>query len=73
MDGAFNEFQVILCRNVLIYFKPSLQRRVHDLLYESLAVRGVLGLGSKESLRFTSHETAFELLDGDVRLYQRMR
>ncbi|HEV2471269.1 MAG TPA: protein-glutamate O-methyltransferase CheR, partial [Chthonomonadales bacterium] len=49
-DSSFNEFQVILCRNVMIYFRKKLQHRVHHLIYESLALYGVLGLGSKENL-----------------------
>lgn len=49
-DGSFNEFHVIICRNVLIYFDPVLQSQVHDLLYESLTPGGFLGLGSKESI-----------------------
>src|SRR5207249_3764390 len=56
VDRAFNEFDVILCRNVMIYFNPSLQQRVHHLLYKSLALHGILGLGSRESLSFTPHE-----------------
>src|SRR5947208_4524815 len=42
-DGSFNEFHVIMCRNVMIYFKKLLQNRVHNLLYESLNLRGILG------------------------------
>ena len=50
-DGAFNEFNVILCRNVMIYFNRDLQQRTHALIYGSLSNFGILGLGSKESLR----------------------
>jgi chemotaxis protein methyltransferase CheR len=71
-DGSFNEFHVILCRNVLIYFQESLQQRVHHLLYESLAPLGVLGLGAKESLHFTPHEDQYEPLDGPQKLYRRL-
>jgi chemotaxis protein methyltransferase CheR len=46
-DRSFNEFHVIMCRNVMIYFDRELQVHVHDLLYESLAPFGVLGLGSR--------------------------
>ncbi|MBI5518399.1 MAG: protein-glutamate O-methyltransferase CheR [Deltaproteobacteria bacterium] len=70
-DGSFNEFNVILCRNVMIYFNKSLQDRVHGLLYRSLSRLGVLGLGRKESLRFTPHETFYEALDEPERLYRR--
>ncbi|MBI5494782.1 MAG: protein-glutamate O-methyltransferase CheR [Deltaproteobacteria bacterium] len=71
-DSSFNEFNVILCRNVLIYFNKTLQKRVHGLLYTSLARFGVLALGRKESLRFTSHENRYEVLDGAERLYRRV-
>ena len=53
-DRSFNEFNVIVCRNVMIYFDRSLQDRVHELFYESLAPFGVLALGHKESIRFTA-------------------
>ena len=52
-DGSFNEFHLIVCRNVLIYFNRALQERVHRLLYQSLIRFGFLGLGSKETVRFT--------------------
>ncbi|NEU08667.1 protein-glutamate O-methyltransferase CheR [Flavihumibacter sp. R14] len=53
-DGSFNEFQLILCRNVLIYFDKDLQNRVFNLFNESLQALGFLALGSKETLRFSS-------------------
>jgi chemotaxis protein methyltransferase CheR len=71
-DGAFNEFNVVLCRNVLIYFNKSLQDRVHKLLYDSLAMFGVLGLGKKETIKFTSHQGCYEELDGLSRLYRKV-
>jgi chemotaxis protein methyltransferase CheR len=71
-DGVFNEFNVILCRNVMIYFNKPLQQRVHGLLHQSLSRFGVLGLGRKESLRFTPHETSYETLDDPERLYRRV-
>jgi chemotaxis protein methyltransferase CheR len=66
-DRAFNEFNVILCRNVLIYFGRALQDQVHALLYESLGRFGVLGLGLRESLR----SSRYEELDSAYRLYRR--
>lgn len=72
-DGSFNEFHVIMCRNVMIYFNKSLQNRVHSLLYESLNMRGILGIGSKESLQFTPHEKDFEVLAPGLKLYRRIR
>lgn len=49
-DSSFNEFHVILCRNVMIYFDNALQQQVHRLFYDSLADGGFIGLGSKESI-----------------------
>lgn len=72
-DGSFNEFNVILCRNVLIYFNQLLQERVHKLLYESLCMFGVLGLGHQESLKFTPHEKHYEELESREKLYRRIR
>ena len=71
-DGSFNEFNVILCRNVLIYFNQLLQERVHKLLYESMGMFGVLGLGHQESLKFTPHEKHYEELEGHEKLYRRI-
>lgn len=72
-DGSFNEFNVILCRNVMIYFNASLQGRVHTLLYNSLGRYGVLCLGRKESIKFSPHEAAFELVDDSEKIYRRVR
>jgi chemotaxis protein methyltransferase CheR len=71
-DGSFNEFQVILCRNVLIYFNDLLTRQVHELLYQSLALSGFLGLGNKESIKFTPREDCYEEYDGHEKLYRRI-
>jgi chemotaxis protein methyltransferase CheR len=71
-DRSFNEFNVVLCRNVLIYFGRDLQRRVHKLFYDSLARFGVLGLGQKETLRFTDLEDRYEELDQAEKLYRRI-
>jgi chemotaxis protein methyltransferase CheR len=71
-DSSFNEFNVILCRNVMIYFKKDLQNRVHQLLHESLAISGILGLGNKESLQFTSHERDYAQLECGTKLYRRI-
>ena len=72
-DGPFNEFNVIVCRNVMIYFGKGLQDRVHELFYDSLETFGVLALGHKESIRFTPNEGCFEELDGQERLYRKIR
>jgi chemotaxis protein methyltransferase CheR len=71
-DGSFNEFQVILCRNVMIYFNKDLQARVHNLLYDSLSTFGVFGLGNKESLKFTPRETFYEQLTESDKLYRKV-
>jgi len=71
-DGPFNQFDLILCRNVMIYFNRRLQDRVHRLLYGSLASFGVLGLGAKETLSLTPLESRYAELDAPNRLYRRM-
>jgi chemotaxis protein methyltransferase CheR len=72
-DRSFNEFHVIVCRNVMIYFDRALQGRVHDLFYESLARFGILALGHKESINFTPHASHYEELDAAERLYKKVR
>jgi len=71
-DGSFNEFQVILCRNVMIYFNRDLQARVHNLLYDSLSMFGVFGLGNKESLKFTPREALYQHLNESDKLYRKV-
>ena len=71
-DAAFNDFQLIVCRNVMIYFARPLQERVHDLFLSSLVRFGVLALGHKESVVAT-HEDRYEVLDADEKLYRRKR
>jgi chemotaxis protein methyltransferase CheR len=72
-DRSFNTFNVILCRNVMIYFDRTLQNRVHELFHQSLERLGILALGHKESIRFTGLEESYEELDGQERLYRRIR
>ena len=62
-DRAFNEFNVIVCRNVMIYFDKTLQDRVHRLFYESLSTFGTLALGRKESVAFTPYADSYEVVD----------
>jgi chemotaxis protein methyltransferase CheR len=57
----------------MIYFQRSLKEQVHNLLYESLAMFGILGLGDRESLQFTPHEKDYETLDCGTKLYRRIR
>jgi len=71
-DRSFNEFNVILCRNVMLAFGAELRRRVHGLLDESLCRLGVLGLGARESLRGVAHADRYEVLDDETRLYRRL-
>src|SRR5688572_463438 len=72
-DRSFAEFNIILCRNVLIYFDRELQTRVHGLFYESLVHLGLLCLGSKESLRLSDYESRYEELAGSERIYRKVR
>ncbi len=72
-DRSFNEFHAIICRNVMIYFDPMLQDRVHDLFYDSLVRFGVLCLGQKESITFTSHADDYKVLDPVDRIFRKVR
>jgi chemotaxis protein methyltransferase CheR len=71
-DSSFNEFHVILCRNVLIYFNEALTARVHRLLYESLAASGFLALGNRESVKLTPYGACYEEFDGREKIYRRV-
>ena len=71
-DRSFSEFNVILCRNVLIYFDRKLQATVHQLFYDSLVNFGILGLGGKESLKFSKYEDCYEQLASE-KIYRKVR
>ena len=71
-DRSFSEFNVILCRNVMIYFDRSLQNRVHELFYDSLPTYGILALGSKESLKFSKYEECYEAIDQREKIYRKV-
>lgn len=71
-DRSFNEFNLILCRNVMIHFAAPLRCRVHALLDDSLVRLGVLGLGAHETLRGSGFEERYEVLDDDARLFRRL-
>jgi chemotaxis protein methyltransferase CheR len=73
-DAVFSEMHLVSCRNVLIYFNDALQARAVGLFREALVRRGYLGLGSRESLRFSPHAEAFEACSAppDVHLYRRL-
>src|SRR5438876_5875373 len=62
-DASFNHFNVILCRNVLIYFNAALQDRVQRLFLDSLEMFGILGLGNKETIKFSSVTDNYEIID----------
>jgi chemotaxis protein methyltransferase CheR len=70
-DSVFAEVQMVLCRNVLIYFNRELQDRALGLFREALCRRGFLGIGAKESVRFSGHADGFETLDADNRIYRK--
>jgi chemotaxis protein methyltransferase CheR len=71
-DASFNEFNLIICRNVLIYFNNDLQQRVQRLFHQSLEMFGILGLGRKESLRYNEIEESFEPIDETEKIYRRV-
>lgn len=71
-DGVFNEFQLISCRNVMIYFDLELQNKVLELFYESLCPLGFLCLGAKESLRNTELSKKFRVIDRGENIYQKI-
>ena len=70
-DGVFCECHLILCRNVLIYFRKPLQDRVIGLFGDALRAGGYLGLGGKESLKFLPSEARFQSVDANARLYRK--
>ncbi|MGH6978123.1 MAG: CheR family methyltransferase, partial [Brevundimonas sp.] len=70
-DAVFGEMQLISCRNVMIYFDRPLQDRAVGLFKDSLARNGFLGIGSKESLRFSRHAGAFADFVPEEKIYRR--
>lgn len=71
-DRSFAEFNVIVCRNVMIYFDRPLQNRVHELFYGSLPVYGVLVLGAKESIRLSPYEGHYDAIDPHEKIYRKV-
>ena len=69
-DSVFAEVQLVSCRNVLIYFDRALQERAIGLFREALCPHGFLGIGAKESLRFSRHADAFATISPDDRIFQ---
>lgn len=72
-DTSFNEFNLVVCRNVLIYFKKELQDRVIGLFLESLPIFGYLALGNKESLVLSKYKDHFEVIDRTEKIYRRIK
>jgi chemotaxis protein methyltransferase CheR len=71
-DASFNEFHVVWCRNVLVYFDKPLQNRVYELLDASLGRFGYLGLGERETLSFTPIAERYETLAPQEKLYRKV-
>ena len=71
-DSVFSEMQLVSCRNVLIYFDRDLQNRALGLFADSLNRRGFLGLGSKETLRFSKYDDAFESFSNENKIYRKL-
>lgn len=70
-DASFNEFQLIICKNVLFYFSKEVQRSVHKLLFESLADNGILALGSNDTISSTPFEINYNVLDSDNNFFKK--
>lgn len=70
-DGIFGEMQLIICRNVLIYFNRDLQSQVLEMFYQSLSHRGFLCLGPKESLMFHSIKDRMESMPGNFNIFRK--
>jgi len=71
-DNSFIEANLILCRNVMIYFNVSLQTKVLDLFFDSLKPGGILGIGSKESLKLYENSKRFENIEFEEKIFRKM-
>ncbi|HEY9196547.1 MAG TPA: protein-glutamate O-methyltransferase CheR [Mucilaginibacter sp.] len=71
-DGGFNEFQLISCRNVFIYFETELQEKILELFYKSLCPLGYLCLGSKETIRSDTFKRKFKAINQKENIYQKI-
>lgn len=71
-DDVFNEFQLISCRNVFIYFETELQERILELFYKSLCPLGYLCLGSKETIRSDAFKRKFKVINHKENIYQKI-
>ena len=71
-DSVFAEVQLVSCRNVLIYFNRELQDRALGLFHDALCRKGFLGIGAKESLRFSAHADRLRrCCEREDRIYQK--
>jgi chemotaxis protein methyltransferase CheR len=71
-DEVFSEVQLISCRNVLIYFNRTLQDRALGLFRQALVPLGFLGLGTRETVQFSAHAGAFEMVDREARFFRKL-
>lgn len=71
-DGSFNEFHVIICRNVMIYFTGELQNSVNQLFYDSLCHDGIIGIGSKETLRSSVFSEKYKEIASQENIYRKI-
>lgn len=72
-DHSFNEFHMILCRNVLIYFNQKLQNRVQKLFYDSLSSDGYLALGNKEVITYTNLWDKYAEVNSTEKIYRKIK
>jgi chemotaxis protein methyltransferase CheR len=70
-DQSLNEFHLIICRNVLIYFNTTLQHKVINLFNDSLPKSGFLALGSKETITCSENEAKFDKINEKEKIWQK--
>jgi len=71
--GVFEKFDLILCRNVMIYFNQMLQNSVLKKLHQSLNSKGYLSLGSKESIGWSQVSNKFKVVNNSEKIYQKIK
>jgi len=72
-DSVFGEMNMIICRNVMIYFNRELQNKVFELFHESLTSEGFIWLGKKETIKFTEFKAMYDVIDGGEKIFQKRR
>lgn len=70
-ESSFNEFHLVMCRNVMIYFNRPLQDKVLQLFYDSMVTRGFLALGTKESMLFSPLKDRFEMVMPSLKIFRK--